>query len=45
MKDLYLNNLSKTFFGKNDTISSNFTGKDWDKKDKNLKNRKTRIKL
>ena len=45
MKDLFLNNSPKTFFGKNDTISSKFTGKNWSKRDKDLENRKTKIKL
>ena len=38
-------NQSKTFIGRNDTISSGFTGKNWGEKDESLKNRKTRIKL
>lgn len=45
MKDLFLNNQPKTFFGKNDIISSKFTDKDWGKRNKDLENRKTRIKL
>ena len=40
-----LNNQAKTFIRKNDTISSEFTGKNWGEKDKNLKSRKTRVKL
>lgn len=39
------NGQPKTFFGKNDTISSEFTGKDWGVKDQDLKKRKTRVKL
>ena len=40
-----LNNQAKTFIRKNDTISSEFTGKNWGEQDESLKNRKTRIKL
>lgn len=40
-----LNNQAKNFIRKNDMISSKFTGKNWGEKDKNLKSRKTRIKL
>ena len=45
MKVLFLNNQPKTFFGKNNTISSGYTGKNWGKRNKDLENRKTRIKL
>lgn len=38
-------NQSKTFIGRNDTIRSDFTGKNWGEKDESLKNRKKRIKL
>lgn len=40
-----LNNQAKIFIRKNDTISSEFTGKNWGEQDESLKNRKTRIKL
>lgn len=40
-----INSQPKTFFSKNDTISSTFTGKDWGEKNQKLENRKTRIKL
>ena len=40
-----LDNQAKTFIRKNDTISSEFTGKNWGEQDESLKNRKTRIKL
>lgn len=39
------NDEPKTFFGKNDTVCSTFTGKDWGEKDQNLENRKTRVEL
>lgn len=40
-----INSQPKTFFSKNDTISSSFTGKDWGERNQKLENRKTRIKL
>lgn len=40
-----MNGQPKTFFSKNDTISSTFTGKDWGKQNQKLENRKKRIKL
>jgi hypothetical protein len=39
------NTQPKTFFCKNDTIHSDYTGKDWGAKDQNLENRKKRVEL
>lgn len=40
-----LNDQPKTFFGKNDTNSSEFTGRDWGVRDQKLAARKKRVKL
>lgn len=40
-----MNGQSKTFFSKDDTISSTFTGKDWGEKNQKLESRKKRIEL
>lgn len=40
-----LNDQPKTFFSKNDTISSEVTNEDWSRNDQTLRNRKIRKKF
>ena len=40
-----MNGQPKTFFSKDDTVSSTFTGKDWGEKNQKLESRKIRIEL